>query len=189
MESSDKYKILSDKQLWSLVITKDQVALAQLYQRYYTPLLAYARSFRYEEEMAKDCIQDLFVKIFLSEKLYPIEYVRAYLYRSFRNLLLNQLNSTDDCMEIEETPTDNFLVDDMELIKLFEKGDDYLQKSRLLMHACNQLPENQKNAIYLYYIKEFSWEEMASSLGISPHSCMNLIARSIAKIKKLVFVS
>lgn len=186
MKNSDIYRKLPDEQLWSLVITKDKVAFAQLYQRYYTPLLAYARSFRYDEDTAKDCIQDLFVKIFLSENLYPIEHVRAYLYKSFRNLLLNQLSLVNDSIEIEETPTNNFLVDDQELIKLFEKGDDYLQKSRQLMNACNQLPENQKNAIYLYYIKEFSWEEMASSLGISTHSCMNLIGRSIAKLKKLI---
>ena len=82
--------------------------------------------------------------------------------------------------------TSDFLVEDVELVRLFEKEDDYLEKSRLLMNAYNQLSANQRNAIYLYFIKEFSWDEMAVSLDINPHSCMNLVARAVAKLQRMV---
>ena len=80
----------------------------------------------------------------------------------------------------------DFLVEDVELVRLFEKEDDYLEKSRLLMNAYNQLSASQRNAIYLYFIKEFSWDEMAVSLDINPHSCMNLVARAVAKLQRMV---
>ena len=74
MKSEMRYVELSDAQLWKLIIEKDKVAFEQLYRRYYSPLLAYALSFCNDEEMAKDCIQDLFVKLlphypWVSEKL------------------------------------------------------------------------------------------------------------------------
>lgn len=186
MGIEDKNRELTDLQLWILVIEKDKTGLEQLYRRYYSPLLAYALSFRFDEEMAKDCIQDLFVKLFTSDTLFPIEYVRAYLYKSLKNLLLDKSNKKIENISLEENLAVDFLVEDVELMKLFEKEDEYLKKSRLLLKAYNQLPDNQKNAVYLYFVKEFTWDEMSVSLDISPHSCMNLVARSVAKLKKIV---
>ena len=136
--------------------------------------------------MAKDCIQDLFVKLFVSETLSSIEYIRAYLYKSLRNLLLDKSSRVVGSVSLEENMVADFLVEDVELVRLFEKEDDYLEKSRLLMNAYNQLSANQRNAIYLYFIKEFSWDEMAVSLDINPHSCMNLVARAVAKLQRMV---
>ncbi|MFR2616367.1 RNA polymerase sigma factor [Parabacteroides goldsteinii] len=186
MKSEMRYVELSDAQLWKLIIEKDKVAFEQLYRRYYSPLLAYALSFCNDEEMAKDCIQDLFVKLFVSETLSSIEYIRAYLYKSLRNLLLDKSSRVVGSVSLEENMVADFLVEDVELVRLFEKEDDYLEKSRLLMNAYNQLSENQRNAIYLYFIKEFSWDEMAVSLDINPHSCMNLVARAVAKLQRMV---
>lgn len=181
-----RYTEMSDVQLWILIIEKDKAAFEQLYRRYYSPLLAYALSFRFDDEMSKDCIQDLFVKLFTSDSLTPIEYVKAYLYRALRNLLIDRSNMVMESVSLEENLTIDFLIEDIELVRLFEKEDDYLEKSRLLVKAYAQLSDNQKNAVYLYYIKEFSWDEMSVSLDINTHSCMNLVARSVAKLRKIM---
>lgn len=187
MKSEMRYVELSDAQLWKLIIEKDKVAFEQLYRRYYSPLLAYALSFCNDEEMAKDCIQDLFVKLFVSETLSSIEYIRAYLYKSLRNLLLDKSSRAVGSVSLEENMVADFLVEDVELVRLFEKEDDYLEKSRLI----DEMPitsyrQNQRKCIYLYFIKEFSWDEMAVSLDINPHSCMNLVARAVAKLQRMV---
>lgn len=186
MDKSMRYNELSDAHLWKLIIEKDKVAFEQLYRRYYSPLLAYALSFRYDEDMAKDCIHDLFIKLYVSETLKPIEYVRAYMYRSFRNLLVDKQSMAEGSVSLEDKMISDLLIEDTELMRLFEKEDDFLEQSRLLLKAYSQLSANQRNAIYLYYIKEFSWDEMAASLDISPHSCMNLVARSVARIRKII---
>lgn len=186
MDKRMRYNELSDAYLWKLIIEKDKVAFEQLYRRYYSPLLAYALSFRYDEDMAKDCIHDLFIKLFVSDTLAPIEYVRAYMYRSFRNLLLDKLSTADGNVSLEDELIADLLIEDAELKRLFDKEDDYLEKSRLLMKAYNQLSANQRNAVYLYFIKEFSWDEMAVTLDINPHSCMNLVARAVARLRRIV---
>lgn len=44
-----------------------------------------------------------------------------------------------------------------------------------------------KGMQYIFdFIKEFSWDEMAVSLDINPHSCMNLVARAVAKLQRMV---
>lgn len=186
MKSEMRYVELSDAQLWKLIIEKDKVAFEQLYPALLFSIIGICSSFCNVEDMAKDCIQDLFVKLFVSETLSSIEYIRAYLYKSLRNLLLDKSSRVVGSVSLEENMVADFLVEDVELVRLFEKEDDYLEKSRLLMNAYNQLSANQRNAIYLYFIKEFSWDEMAVSLDINPHSCMNLVARAVAKLQRMV---
>ena len=74
--------------------------------------------------MAKDCIQDLFVKLFVSETLSSIEYIRAYLYKSLRNLLLDKSSRVVGSVSLEENMVADFLVEDVEFVRLFEKEDD-----------------------------------------------------------------
>ena len=56
---------------------------------------------------------------------------------------------------------------------------------RLLKEAYRKLYATQRHAVYLYYIKELTWEEVAEILGITVHSSMNLIGRAIVKLRRL----
>lgn len=76
------------------------------------------------------------------------------------------------------------LTDD-ELEGLFAHDDTYLERSKLLKEAYRKLSANQRHAVYLYYIKELTWEEVAEILGITVHSSMNLIGRAIVKLRRL----
>lgn len=186
MKRRNGYKEEPDALLWEKMVNGDKFAFEQLYRRYYSPLLTYALSFRNDEDFAKDCIQDFFIKLFLSENLKPILYVRAYLYRSLRNSVLDKIDETPYFQEIDETVLIDYLAEDIETTHLFSKEDKHLIQSKLLLEAFKQLSENQRNAVYLYYIKEFSWNEMAVNLDITPHSCMNLVARSVVKLRSLM---
>ena len=74
---------------------------------------------------------------------------------------------------------------DNELEGLFAHDDTYLERSKLLKEAYRKLSANQRHAVYLYYIKELTWEEVAEILGITVHSSMNLIGRAIVKLRRL----
>ena len=80
----------------------------------------------------------------------------------------------------------DLLVEDVELENLFIKGDEDLLMSKRLRKAFSLLPSNQKNALYLRFIKDFSWAEIAEALNITSHSAMNLIARALSKLSSLL---
>lgn len=178
---------ISDAQLWELFIRKDKTAFEQLYRRYYSQLLSYALSFQFDEELAKDCIQDLFVKLFQKEDLRPIIHVKSYLYKIYKNLLLDALRIEPEKTDLQDdTQLGEFSIEDRELQQLFRHDDREILLSKQLIHAFNRLSANQRNALYLYYIKEFTWEELSETLDISSHSAMNLIGRATAKLRVLL---
>lgn len=180
------YKEKTDSDLWDLMSQGDIQALEQLYNNHYSFLYSYALTLYRDDELVMDCIHDLFINLFTNKKLRPVIYVRAYLCRSIKNILIKKINNTVINLTLDEDISCDFPIEDTELTRLFFHNDEDLEKSRLLVKAYNQLPGNQKNAIYLHYIKEFTWDEMAIVLGISSHSCMNLIARSITKLRSLM---
>lgn len=173
----------TDIELWELIINDDKAAFEQLYHRYYTPLLGYALRMQFEEETIKDCIQDLFVKLYTSRHQLPsLRSVKPYLYKSLSNALFdkaksirNNTVSTDELMDLS--------IEDEGLLILFKENDEELHKAHLLKNALKQLSIKQKKALYFRFIQEFTWQEMATLFEMSEHSCMNLVGRSIANLR------
>lgn len=156
MVGKDKLVDLDDETLWILLLKGNMMTLELLYRRYYDLLLNYGLKFCQDKELVKDCIQDLFVKLHQSRNLSGTDHVRTYLLRSIKNLLMDKLSSIKLMEDIDEIGFD-LKIDDSELAFLFHKNDDDLRLSRQLLNAYRQLPENQREAIYLRYVKGFSY--------------------------------
>ena len=183
-ERKAQYQNKEDAELWSLLIKGDNLALEILYRRYFPHLLNYGHTISTNEELIKDCIQDLFVNVFDNPKFRPIEHVKSYLYTALKNNLIYKMSSTKEACQLEDIEFEVPLTDD-ELEELFSHDDAYLEQSLLLKEAYRKLSANQRHAIYLYYTKELTWDEVAEILGITVHSSMNLIGRAIVKLRRL----
>lgn len=77
-------------------------------------------------------------------------------------------------------------IDDSVLSRLFDKNDEDIRLSHQLLEAIQQLPVNQREAIYLRYVKGMAYKEIAGVLGIASQSSMNLVARAIAKLRTVM---
>lgn len=183
-ESKVQYQNKQDAVLWALLIEGDRLALETMYRRYFPHLVNYGYTITKNEELVKDCIQDLFVNIFDNPKFHPIEHVKSYLYIALKNNLLYKMSSMKETTRLENVEFEVSLTDS-ELEDLFAYDDNHLKKSIQLKEAYRKLSANQRHAIYLYYIKELTWDEVAEILGITVHSSMNLIGRAIAKLRRL----
>ena len=81
-------------------------------------------------------------------------------------------------MRLTEDLNEHFFelkIEDAALESLFNGNDEELQLSKKLINAYKSLPENQRVAIYLRYVKGLSYKEMAAVLNINPQSSMNLV--------------
>lgn len=174
---------MTDTELWKHIINNDKVAFEELYHRYYSPLLSYAQRLQFNEEIIKDCIQDLFVKIYINRQNLPVvDSVKPYLYRSLTNSLLDKVKSIrNNTISIDELM--DISIEDEGVLALFKENDNDLLKAQYLKNALNQLSTKQKNALYFRFIKEFTWEEMAEMFQMSEHSCMNLVSRGISNLR------
>lgn len=177
---------MTDIELWTRILKGDKVAFEELYHRYYSPLFGYALRLSFDEETIKDCLQDIFVKIYVNHSSLPaLSYVKSYLYRTLINALLDSTKAVRN----RSLPLDQYVdipTDDAGLMRIFETNDSDLKKVRLLKKGFRQLSSKQRNAIYFRFIQDFSWDELADMFEMSSHSCMNLVGRSVTKLRQIV---
>ena len=85
--------------------------------------------------------------------------------------------------KIEEIP---FAIpeDEQTFDTFFAKDDEEVQQWKSVLEAIKHLPDQQKQVLYLYYIKELSHKEIGELLGINPQSSMNTLAKSIKKLRE-----
>ena len=127
---------------------------------------------------------ELWVLLIKGDKLALEIMYRRYFPHLLNYGLVYKMSSMKETYQLENAEFEIPLTDD-ELEGLFAHDDTYLERSKLLKEAYRKLSANQRHAVYLYYIKELTWEEVAEILGITVHSSMNLIGRAIVKLRRL----
>ena len=176
------YQNMKDTDLWELVLKGDMKAVSSLYREHYELLLNFGLKYTQDEDFVKDCIQDVFVKLCTSKRLSSTDYVRSYLLTALKNTISDKLAS----LKITEDLNEHFFefrIEDSALEALFKDNDEALQMSRKLIDAYKALPENQRMAIWLHYVKGLSYKEMAAVMNIKPQSTMNLVSRALANLR------
>lgn len=176
---------MTDADLWKNIKKGDKKAFELLYHRYYSSLFAYAHRFRFDDDTIKDCLQELFIRIYIKRSELPeLSSVKPYLFRSLINSLLDTAkNIRNNNLALDEL--DLFIEDDG-FVMLFSNTDEKIEQVQLLQKALKQLSSKQKHALYLRFIQEFSWQELSQVFGMSSHSCMNLVGRAIFKLRKIM---
>ena len=111
-ESKIHYQTKEDAELWVLLIKGDKLALEIMYRRYFPHLLNYGHTISTNEELIKDCIQDLFVNVFNNSKFRPIDHVKSYLYTALRNNLVYKMSSMKETYQLENAEFEIPLTDD-----------------------------------------------------------------------------
>ena len=89
-----KQIILSDKELWMDFISGKNDAFKTIYEKYFPELFKYGCYFSDDEDLVKDCIQDLFINLYNYRlKLKLTDKIRPYLIASFKRNIFNKLRS------------------------------------------------------------------------------------------------
>lgn len=162
--------------------------IASLYDEYLNSMYSYAIHMGFNEQTAMDAIHDVFYKLCINQSvLNNISNHKSYLLRALRNRLID-INRSDRIQTVENTKKEedaekltfmlNVTVED-ELIEreaqdeIRHKVEEYLKK----------LSDRQREIIYLRFIEEHSYEEIAEIMNISVESSRNLISKSLSKLK------
>ena len=173
---------MEDVALWNLVLEGDMKAMSVLYKRHYDLLFNFGLKYVQNDDFVKDCIQDVFVKLCTSKHLSHTDYVRSYFLTSLKHTISDKLSSLKPLEELSEHSF-NLSIEDTAFSVLFKDGDEELGIGQRLVSAYKSLPDNQRIAIYLRYIKGLSYKEIAVLLDINPQSSMNLVSRALANLR------
>lgn len=183
MPTSNK---MDDKVLWNLLVQGDQKALEILYQRYYSLLLNYGLRCSADKELIKDCIQDLFINLYQNTHINVTGVtVRSYLLRALKNNLTYKLISEKEVDSLDNSVFHIPVNEDL-FEQLFPKNDRDIWLAHRLLEAISQLSPNQKTILYLRYVEELSYKEIADVMNMNIQSSMNLSSRALTKLRSLM---
>ncbi len=175
---------ITDQQLWKSLQEGDSEAFTLLIKRYSRILLNYGRKLTADQELVKDCVQDLFTELWLYRKrLAHVSSIHSYLLVSLRRKLFSAFKM------FRHTPLENPDGTDYDFMITFSVQDQLVEteteKHRLkqLNHMLNILPARQKEVLYLKFYQNLSNDEIARLMDLRYQSVSNLLQRALSYLR------
>jgi len=179
--SRDKAASNHDAEIWSSLRTGEKKALSYFYTKYFNNLYNYGSKISRDAGMVEDCIQDLFVEFWNKrEGLSDVTNVKYYLYKSLRRKiiykrsLLSRLPLNEiDSFDIQLSHKSHYLNQQI--------NSDMREEIKNLV---NTLSVKQKEAIFLVYYEELSYEDAALIMELKIKTVYNLVHLAISKLRQ-----
>jgi len=169
-------------QLLSKFIEGDPAAFSKLYDMHVNLLYNYGYRLTTDVELLKDCIQDVFIKIYNKRsELSSVINFKSYLLISLKNKLCDESRKRVNLSDVA--------VDDLDIVSNDNIEKDYIavEKEKLdsdfVGRMLNLLSPRQRKAIVLYYIEEKKYEDICLIMDMNYQSVRNLIHRGIVKLR------
>ncbi|MBQ6063404.1 MAG: sigma-70 family RNA polymerase sigma factor [Prevotella sp.] len=160
------------------------VDFTQLYDDNIDNLFAFGSRFTSDRELLKDCIHDVFVKLFAKrESLGAVNNIESYLYISLRNRINDEYRRNVRLCDNE--------INDSSMRDIAE-NEEYYHERRLRQETLSDyfkeyyklLSPRQKQIIHLYYLEQRKYEDICQIMGINYQSVRNLMHRSISRLRE-----
>lgn len=174
-----------NNEIWMSFKSGDEKGLQRIYNTFYTVLLNYGHKFTHDQSLIEESIQLLFVKMWKNRKnLNEPASLKHYLLKAFRNTLVQKLQSqakeearisSFENLEFSLVPPHEDL-----LIRREEADLKKLQLKRIL----DTLTNRQKEAVYLRFYEELSYEEVAAILEMNVGGVYKLVYRAIDRLRE-----
>ncbi|WP_170110184.1 RNA polymerase sigma factor [Flavilitoribacter nigricans] len=185
-------KTIDKKELDALVKALSQgsvAAYSTIYRLYYPRLYRYGLQISRDPAFVEDILQDLFT--YLAEncrKLRRVSNFEVYLFQSVKRNIFTRLareqqsrNSRDRYRQRTEPLEDQFAPAPDEALIADESA---ARRSARLRAAMAELPDHQREILYLRYFEEMSYQEICQILDLNHQVARNYTSRAIRQLKK-----
>ena len=172
------------QQLVAQFCSGDDQAYAELYDMYIQMLYNYGLKMTSNQELLKDCIHDVFVKVYMKRHdKNAINNLCSYLLISLKNRLLDEFRRQTFTTpnEVEEYEYRR-ASEDVEKDYLCQEHD--MLQSEQVAHLMQNLTRRQRQAITLYYLEERKYDEICGIMNMNYHSVRNLMHRGMLKLRE-----
>jgi len=157
---------------------------SSLYDQHIDGLFAFGSRFMKDRETLKDCIHDVFVKLYTrKERLNTIHNIESYLYISLRNRINDEFRRNTKICDSEITDAS---------MQLIAENDEYyreqMEHRQSLTDTAREffvkLSPRQRQIINLYYLEHRKYDDICRIMGINYQSVRNLMHRSISRLRE-----
>ena len=167
----------ADEKLVRAIRQNDAGAFKDLYYKYHKKLVRFALYRLHSSQTASDLVQDIFFKLWLKrDKLNPAKSVKAYLYKSLNNSIINYSKLHSSRTVSIENFSDNKILND-------ETTPDIKID---LQNAVNQLPEKLKIVFILSRLEGYKYYEIAEICNISVKAIEKRMSKAFFILRKIL---
>lgn len=158
------YQNISDAELLTRFYKdNDQQWIGILLERYTLLLLGVCMKYLKNEEEAKDCVQQIFLKVLQEVPKYRIDYFKSWLYMVAKNHSLMKLRAsggkeTKELTDLHSLPEEN------------QSKKEHLENEKtyaLLEESMNELNDEQRQCVTLFYLHKNSYSQISEKTGFS----------------------
>jgi RNA polymerase sigma-70 factor (ECF subfamily) len=155
----------------------DSEAWRALFVAYFDELVLFAARYVGSGATAEDVVQSIFATLWERREQWAPESVRAYLYGATRNRALHAVARETTVREYAESMRSTGVMDGATSDAAPDADDD------MSAHV-GVLTERQRSALVLRFERDFTHQEIATTLGISLRGAEQLVARAIRALRE-----
>lgn len=174
---------ISNEKLWEKLRNGERSAIEDLYRFNYQILYSYALKISGNKELSKDCVQDLFIRLWEKrEQLNEVSKVRSYLLQSVWHSIIKLMKKENRNVNLNEN--NHYSID-----IVFPKehhviyDQDNKDKQKKLNNAISKLSSRQKEIIFMQYYEGLTIEEIQQITELKYQSIKNLTYRAMLVLR------
>ncbi len=160
--------------------------IGSIYSLYVSDLFTYGQYLGFEDDTVKDAIHDVFVKMAIdSNKLISVNNIKFYLFRALKNRLLDILKNQKKQTPLDNTapPSDIPFRIEVNVEDLIIEEEERKEIKAEIENMLDTLTPRQREIIYLRYVQEYDYDQIAELLQISVHGCRKLVSKAITTLR------
>jgi RNA polymerase sigma-70 factor (ECF subfamily) len=174
---------LSDEAVVALVARSDEVALAELYDRY--GRIAYGLAYRIlrDAALAEDAVQDAFLTVwrtasrFLPERAKASTWILTLVHRRAVDVVRREERRRAESLDVVPEQESGEATDETAWLR-FER--------ERVQEALRQLPDQQREALELAYYGGFTQSELAERLGLPLGTIKSRMFAGLSRLRELL---
>ena len=179
---ASRYDHISDSELLNLFYSdKNQEWIGILLERYTLLLLGVSMKYLKDENEARDCVQQIFLKVLTEVSKYRIDYFKSWLYMVAKNHCLMKLRERSGKV-VKELNEHHVAATESNRQELAESEQTY----DLLEEALKELNEEQRQCVILFYLKKYSYTQISEKTGYTMMQVKSYIQNGKRNLKIII---
>jgi RNA polymerase sigma-70 factor (ECF subfamily) len=135
------------------------------------------------EEEARDCVQQIFLKVITELKKYRVDYFKSWLYMVAKNHCLRRIRDRQGKIPVELT--ERYMSTPMEEPDMSGLlHNDYVIE--LMSQSLNELSAEQKQCVNLFYLQKKSYQEISEQTGFTMMQVKSYIQNGKRNLRLLI---
>lgn len=182
--NADKYNHITDQELLAQFYRdRDNELLGVLLQRYTLLLLGVCMKYLKNEEEAKDCVQQVFLKVIQELQKYKVEYFKSWLYMVAKNHCLMKLRDRQGKIPTEINEKLIAAPQEETDTQALVQNDHTLE---LMENSIRELNREQQQCVILFYLQKKSYQEIADETGYTMMQVKSHIQNGKRNLRNLI---